>query len=65
MAPFHELKISSKINHLNEGEHFESVVVDRRRILKGIQQDVTLWIGFLSFRIVISICSCEHSNSTL
>jgi len=53
MAPLHELEIDSKINHLNEGDHFGSLVVDWRT-LKWIRQDVTLWSGFLSFRIVIS-----------
>jgi len=62
MASLHELKLNNNIYHLNEGDHFEKVVVDRRRILKGILQDVTLWTGFLSFSIVISSCSCEHGN---
>ena len=48
MASLHELKLNNSINHFNEGDHFESVVVDRRRILKGIQHDVTLdWISFV------------------
>jgi hypothetical protein len=36
MASLHELKINSKIIHLNGRDHFEGVVVDRRRILKGM-----------------------------
>jgi hypothetical protein len=47
MASLYELKINNKINHLNEGDHLQSVIVDRRSILKGIQHDVTLWTGFL------------------
>jgi hypothetical protein len=36
MASLHEPKINSKIKHLNGRDHFEGVVIDPRRILKGM-----------------------------